>query len=95
VVDRYGPPELRRPLRGDDTLPGPGEVLVRVEAAAITAGDARLRAGRFPQGFGLPARLAVGVRGPWRRILGAGSPAGWNGSRRVSQGSASGTRSSR
>jgi NADPH:quinone reductase-like Zn-dependent oxidoreductase len=44
--------------------------LVRVAAAAVTAGDARIRGGRFPPGFGLPARLAFGLQGPRRRILG-------------------------
>jgi len=43
---------------------------VRVVAAAVTSGDARIRAGRFPPGFGVPARLAFGLRGPRRRILG-------------------------
>ncbi|HWI19979.1 MAG TPA: NAD(P)-dependent alcohol dehydrogenase [Vicinamibacterales bacterium] len=45
-------------------------MLVRVVAAAVTSGDARIRAGRFPPGFGVPARLAFGLRGPRRRILG-------------------------
>jgi NADPH:quinone reductase-like Zn-dependent oxidoreductase len=44
--------------------------LVRVVAAAVTSGDARIRGGRFPPGFALPARLAFGLRGPRRRILG-------------------------
>jgi len=70
VVDRYGPPDVARVV----TMPRPsvrkGEVLVRVAAAAVTSGDARIRGGRFPPGFALPARLAFGVRGPRRRILG-------------------------
>jgi NADPH:quinone reductase-like Zn-dependent oxidoreductase len=41
-----------------------------VAAAAVTSGDARLRGGRFPKGFGLLARLAVGLRGPRREVLG-------------------------
>ncbi len=48
-----------------------GEVVVRVEAAAVTAGDARIRAGRFPKGFGVLARAAIGVSGPRARVLGA------------------------
>lgn len=54
-----------------DPAPRAGEVLVEVRAAALTAGDARIRGGRFPRGFGPVARLMFGVRGPRRRILGS------------------------
>lgn len=70
VVDRYGPPETVRLSEEPIPAPGRGEALVRVEAAAVTAGDARLRSGRFPRGFGIPARLALGVRGPRAKIPG-------------------------
>lgn len=70
VVDRYGPPEVVRVIDVPAPTPGRGEVLVRVGAVAVSAGDARLRAGRFPRGFGAPARVAVGLRGPRRAILG-------------------------
>lgn len=70
VVTGYGPPD--RVVIAERPTPEPrrGEVLVRVEAAAVTSGDARLRAGRFPKGFGLLARLGVGLRGPRRTVLG-------------------------
>lgn len=70
IVDRYGPPETVRVTTAPIPTPRAGEVLVRVEAAAVTSGDARLRAGRFPRGFAFPARLAIGVRGPRRKIPG-------------------------
>jgi NADPH:quinone reductase-like Zn-dependent oxidoreductase len=38
---------------------------------AVTSGDARLRAARFPPGFAVPARLAFGIRRPRRAILGS------------------------
>ncbi|NLB47332.1 MAG: NAD(P)-dependent alcohol dehydrogenase [Microbacteriaceae bacterium] len=69
-VDRYGAPETSRITTAQVPIPGRGEVLVQVEAAAVTAGDARIRAGRFPRGFALPARLAIGVLGPRRKIPG-------------------------
>jgi NADPH:quinone reductase-like Zn-dependent oxidoreductase len=50
--------------------PRADQALVRVRAAAVTSGDARIRGARFPGGFGVPARLALGVRRPRRRILG-------------------------
>ena len=58
-VPRYGPPEIVTIEEFPRPVPRSGEVLVRVEAAAVTSGDARMRAGRFPRGFGVPARLAL------------------------------------
>lgn len=70
VVDRYGPPEQIRIEQAPVPVPGRGEVLLRVEAVAVTAGDARMRGGNFPPGFGRLARLGVGLRGPRARVLG-------------------------
>jgi NADPH:quinone reductase-like Zn-dependent oxidoreductase len=70
IVDRYGPPDVARVVEVPRPSPRKDEVLVRVVAAAVTSGDARIRGARFPSGFGLPARLAFGLRGPRRRILG-------------------------
>lgn len=44
--------------------PGPGELLVRVRAAPVTAGDARMRSGKVPRGLGLMLRLAIGWSRP-------------------------------
>lgn len=70
VVERYGPPE--QVVVTQVPLPdvGKGEVLVRVAAVAVTAGDARIRGARFPRGFGTLARVALGMRRPRRPILG-------------------------
>lgn len=70
VVDRYGPPEVARVVELPDPVPGRGEVLVRVVAAPVSSGDARMRSASFPPGFAIPARLAIGLRGPRRRVLG-------------------------
>ncbi|MBK8459985.1 MAG: NAD(P)-dependent alcohol dehydrogenase [Micropruina sp.] len=70
VIDRYGAPEVVRIAEVATPEPKPGEVLVRVMAAAVTSADARIRAARFPRGFGVPARLFFGVRRPRRPILG-------------------------
>ena len=45
-------------------------MLVKVRATTITAGDSRLRSGHVPRGFALPLRLAFGIRGPRRPVLG-------------------------
>ncbi len=70
-VSRYGPPEVVTIEELPRPAPHSGEVLVRIEAVAVTSGDARMRAGRFPRGFGAPARIAIGVRGPRSRVLGS------------------------
>jgi NADPH:quinone reductase-like Zn-dependent oxidoreductase len=71
VVHRYGPPEVVRVAEVPRPVPADAEVLVRVEAAAVISGDARIRAARFPPGFALPARLAFGIRRPRRAVLGS------------------------
>jgi NADPH:quinone reductase-like Zn-dependent oxidoreductase len=71
VVDRYGPPEIAQVRDVPTPVVRAGEVLVRVEAAPVTSGDARLRSGVFPSGFAVPGRLAMGIRGPRARVLGA------------------------
>lgn len=71
VFDRYGPPEVVRLEQVVAPAPGRDEVLLRVDAAAVTTGDARIRAARFPRGLGVASRLAFGVTRPRRRILGS------------------------
>lgn len=70
VVNNYGPPEVARVAELPTPVPRAGEVLVRVHAAGVTSGDARMRSGVFPRGFALPGKLAMGVRGPRSRVLG-------------------------
>ena len=70
VVERYGGPEVVHVTEVPLPEPGADAVRVRVEAVAVTSGDARIRAARFPPGFGVVARPVLGIRGPRRRILG-------------------------
>ncbi|MCS5722282.1 NAD(P)-dependent alcohol dehydrogenase [Herbiconiux sp. CPCC 203407] len=70
VNTEYGDPEVVRVSDIERPVPGQGEVLVRVHAAAVTAADSRLRAPRFPRGFGPMGRLALGLRRPRRPVLG-------------------------
>jgi NADPH:quinone reductase-like Zn-dependent oxidoreductase len=71
VVERYGPPEVAEVRDVPTPLVRADEVLVRVAAVAVTSGDARIRGARFPRGFAVPARLALGLRGPRRPVLGS------------------------
>lgn len=67
---RYGGPEVVE--RADVPTPEPRdhEVLVRIHATTVTAGDWRVRTLTMPRGFGWVARLALGFRGPRQPILG-------------------------
>ena len=69
--ESYGPPDVVQVSELPAPEPGSSEVLVRVVAVAVTSGDARIRAARFPRGFAFPARLAFGLRGPRRQVLGS------------------------
>lgn len=70
VGREYGAPEVVRIEEVEDPVAGPGQVVVRVRAAEVTSGDARVRGARFPRGFALVARLAFGVRRPRNPIRG-------------------------
>lgn len=60
----YGGPETIVIREAAVPVPAAGEVLVRVHAAPVTAGDARLRSGRVPRGLGPMLRLAIGLTRP-------------------------------
>lgn len=70
LVESYGPPEVITLRTVSMPAPRRGEVLVKVAAAAVTSGDARIRAARFPPGFGFLARLGIGLRRPRARVPG-------------------------
>ncbi|HET9326982.1 MAG TPA: NAD(P)-dependent alcohol dehydrogenase [Candidatus Eisenbacteria bacterium] len=70
VYHRYGPPDVVKIADVLKPEPGPKQVLVRMHAATVSAGDARLRSANVPRGFGIPLRLGFGVTGPRIHILG-------------------------
>ena len=69
-AEAYGPPEVVQIREVPRPVPKPGEVLVAVEAAPVTTGDARVRGADVPAGFGPMIRLACGLRRPRSPILG-------------------------
>lgn len=60
----YGGPETVVLDDAPIPTPGPGELLVQVRAAPVTAGDARMRSGKVPRGLALMLRLAIGWSRP-------------------------------
>lgn len=70
TVRRYGGPDVVRIERLPFPEPKPGEVRIRVTAAAVTSADARLRANDAPRGFGLIMRVITGVIRPRNPVPG-------------------------
>ena len=60
----YGGPETIAFQDAPSPTPGVGEVLIRIRAAPVTAGDARIRSGRVPRGLGMMLRLVIGLTRP-------------------------------
>jgi NADPH:quinone reductase-like Zn-dependent oxidoreductase len=54
----------------DKPVPKVGEILVKIHATTVTAGDVRTRAFDVPRWQWLPARIYLGVTKPKRSILG-------------------------
>jgi NADPH:quinone reductase-like Zn-dependent oxidoreductase len=70
VYERYGPPDVLRLKDMPKPTPRDNEVLIRTRATTVTSGDWRVRSLTVPAGFGLLARLALGVSKPTQPILG-------------------------
>lgn len=70
VYERYGPPDVLQLKDVPTPTPKDNEVLIRTRATTVTSGDWRVRSLTVPAGFGLFARLALGVAGPRQPILG-------------------------
>ena len=70
VATKYGPPEVLQLREVAKPVPGDNEVLIKVYATTVTAGDARVRGFIVPPSAWLPARLTLGLRKPRKAIPG-------------------------
>lgn len=70
VCNRYGSPDVMQLREMPMPVPKPGQVLVRVFAATVTAGDCSIRRMDFPLLFRIPLRFVLGVNVPRPGILG-------------------------
>jgi NADPH:quinone reductase-like Zn-dependent oxidoreductase len=70
VFTKYGPPDVLQLKEVEKPTPKDNEVLIRVYAATVTAGDCEIREFRIPILFWLFARIMFGLTGPRRPILG-------------------------
>ncbi len=70
VYEKYGSPEVLKFKEVEKPTPKDNGVLIRVFATTVHRGDSRMRRFDVPRGMWLMARLALGIRGPRKKILG-------------------------
>ncbi|MEL6190865.1 MAG: NAD(P)-dependent alcohol dehydrogenase [Bacteroidota bacterium] len=70
IYTSYGSPDVLTLTEMEKPIPKANEILVKVYATTVTAGDIRLRASDFPGLAWLPARLIFGLFKPKKQILG-------------------------
>ena len=70
VCTKYGPPDVLRLKEVEKPTPGDNEVLIRVCATTVTAGDCEIRSFKMPIWIWLPMRIYMGFRRPRKPILG-------------------------
>jgi NADPH:quinone reductase-like Zn-dependent oxidoreductase len=71
VWTAYGTPDVLQLKEVEKPTPKEDEVLIKIHAATVTAGDCEVRSLKFPVWFRLPMRIYVGLRKPKRiTILG-------------------------
>ena len=64
VWTKYGPPEGLQLKEVEKPTPKNNEVLIKIHATTVTAGDCEIRSLKFPLYFRLPMRLFFGIRNP-------------------------------
>jgi NADPH:quinone reductase-like Zn-dependent oxidoreductase len=70
VCTKYGPPDVLQLKEVEKPTPKDNEVLIKICATTVTAGDCELRGLKFPLMLGLLMRIGFGFIGPRKKILG-------------------------
>lgn len=66
----YGAPEVLQLAEVEKPIPADNEILVKIQATSVTAGDTRMRSFNIPIWFWVFARIHLGIFKPKRKILG-------------------------
>lgn len=70
VASKFGTPEVLSLQEVEKPSPKDNEILVKVRATTVSAGDSRMRSFNVPPLFWLPARIALGFTKPKHPIYG-------------------------
>ncbi len=70
VATKYGPPEVLQLKEVEKPSPKDNEVLIRIHATTVTAGDVAIRSSTFGPWWWLPMRLSLGFIRPRKTIPG-------------------------
>ncbi|MAU01224.1 MAG: NAD(P)-dependent alcohol dehydrogenase [Anaerolineaceae bacterium] len=70
VATKYGGPEVLQLEEVEKPTPKDNEILIKIHATSVTAGDFRMRSFTVPPLFWLPARLTLGFTKPKHPIYG-------------------------
>ena len=70
VFTKYGSPDVLQLREVAKPTPKDNEVLIRIYATTVTAGDCEIRSFKIPLFIWLPLRLYMGLRKPRKHILG-------------------------
>ena len=70
IYEKYGSPDVLQLKEIEKPKPKDNEVLIKVCATTVTAGDSRMRGFIVPLSYWIPARLVLGIRKPKQAVLG-------------------------
>ncbi|GAB6438592.1 NAD(P)-dependent alcohol dehydrogenase [Bacillus luti] len=70
VYTKYGPPDVLQLKEVEKPSPKENEILVKIKATTVTAGDIRSRSFTVPSSVWIPARITLGFKHPKKQILG-------------------------
>ena len=70
INEKYGPPEVLSLKEIEKPFPKETEVLIKIHSTTVAAGDIRMRGFKVPTALWLISRIALGLTGPKRKVLG-------------------------